>query len=425
MNLLLPLCCLRQMKLIIFFSFLLVFNNVLGSELILSENNSKNRFIYDFALPDCAVNFDCSLFIGRVNDGLRVRLNDQIIHNEFDQYLGFDSITIPLPTQYLKTKNKLEIDTRGFREWIPGVGKEIFIGSSSKVRISKYVDLIKRSGFTLGSIHVLFVFLAMLFPVFISTLDRRFLGVIIYSLISSLYLLSFTEIPRYFLSPEVLSGAVHFPLRLLQDMALVYLFQLILGGKNSTKVFKLSMLVYTGAILSMVAPAFVGYHSYSFHLNIILIVAPLVAFPMGFGLFLALKNISRFERRILNPAMVILFVLQLNDLFVFWRFYPGFFTVKLYIPFVIALLLYIHLERKIEDYQSNKILALKSRLAMQIAHDIKSPLTAIKTVLAGVNIEDEQLQKILDMSFHRMNKISESMLPGFIQLEDIALQESM
>lgn len=101
------------------------------------------------------------------------------------------------------------------------------------------------------------------------------------------------------------------------------------------------------------------------------------------------------------------------------------YTVKFYIPFIVMFLIYIFLQRKIKDIQINEVFAAKHLITMQVAHDIKSPVTAINVASENIELNPQVAQEILNTSVERLNSITDSLLPGYNKPEIFNIVESI
>src|SRR5690606_29398104 len=106
------------------------------------------------------------------------------------------------------------------------------------------------------------------------------LSLLIYSLVSCIYLISFSEYPRAIFDPVLLSGGFHFPLRLLQDLCLVFVFYHFYQKIDAYNMIKKISWIYGVTIFLYFLMLAIGVRDYSYHSRLIVIMAPLVAAPM-------------------------------------------------------------------------------------------------------------------------------------------------
>lgn len=253
----------------------------------------------------------------------------------------------------------------------------INIGPYKFARSKSIVSWFFKTGSSLFSAYFLLIISSLLVVTFLITRSKLGLSLFMYSLVSSIYLVSFSEYPREFFDSVILSGAIHFPLRLLQDVLLIRVFKHLCKDTNFHKLVSRITTVYLMVIFSLVMMLIVGIESYQYFLGIMFIMAPLVAAPMAVGTWCSFHIKSRFERNILIPTFLLLFLFQINDLFVFWRLYEGYFTVKLYIPLIVSIVLFIFLRRLYAATLIEKLAAENNLKIMSFIHDIKSPLSVL------------------------------------------------
>lgn len=333
----------------------------------------------EFDKPSCVEKNDCAIFLGEVRDSYFIKLNGVEVADHLESYLSFSSVLLPVPSSLFSDKNKLVVEVRNLNNFLHGLNEsQIKVDSFKKLMPLAWLDWFVRTGVQLASIYFLMVFSLVLCIIWFRTRELEVLYLLLYSIVSALYLFSFSEMPRFFFNPEMLSGWTHFTLRLIQDLALFLLFNVFFRSSGRHKVFYWAvLLIYLFVIGLNIFSAIFGIADIQYYLAIIKCAAPLVALPVVYGFYLALKNRIESERSVLVPITFILSLMQVNDLLVFWRLIDGYFTVRLYIPFIVVLLLYIYFLRYFEDYDEKRRLALKSELAFQLFHDIKSPAMAL------------------------------------------------
>ncbi|MCB9095983.1 MAG: sensor histidine kinase [Halobacteriovoraceae bacterium] len=373
---------------------------------------SRARLVSNkFDKPSCAQENDCSLFLGEIADGYKIKLNGKTLVDNSTKYLKHESSNFNLPSFLFKiTNNIIEIELFNLNNAHLGLlSSQTSIDHSLSVEITSHLDWFFRTGVQLTSIYTLTVIVLFLSFVYLINKDLNIISVLFYSLISIFYLISFSEIPRTFLNPELLSGAIHLPLRLAQDLFLVMTFNQFLNPYGHfTNLYKSMKYTYIVFILIMLVSAVSGTIDYSFYKNIIFVAAPLVALPFSFGLMLALRQRRGRRRFILSVTMLIFLIMQINDLMVFWQVYPGYFTVKFYIPFLAIFLLYIYLWRLAKLQEAKNNLATKASIAMQVTHDIKSPVAALRSLKQYIELPNSEAKDIFENSLERIQNISDS-----------------
>lgn len=352
----------------------------------------KGRFISD---RECFNSRNCFLYLGQVADAFKVEVNGKTITDNTEtahNYYSLDSTALAIPSDFLNTQlNQLSVSVKDVNGTIWGLlSRKIFIGYQHDAYVQQLKDWLFRTGFSLFSAYTLIIFALTLLIFLYIQFDLNIVSIIFYCLISSIYLLSFSEIPRKFFDAEAMSGLIHFPLRLSQDLMLFLVFQRMLNPRKLfNKAFATILFLYIAFISIYLFLGLFNVINYDLSKLVIVIGAPLVAMPMGYAFFLASKLQLGFERSLLLPICAVLFLLQLNDLFMFWQIADTYFTVKLYIPFIVATLLFIQLRRYFLDFTNKSLLAEKAIMTKQVAHDINSPLSALNMIGQHITMTDE------------------------------------
>jgi signal transduction histidine kinase len=345
-------------------------------------NSQAGSLTFNLGKSICKDFTECSIFIRKKLGRYSVRLNGEILRDNRKLYNNFDLPLIIIPDNYIRQgeRNILEVEIINFKQ-INISEKELSIDDYSsnylKYIISLATDIIP----TVSSSFFLFIVGILILFLFIFFRDLELFFIFIYVLIACLYLLSFSEIFKIWGNEEVLSGPVHFSLRLLQDVALLALLHnFIKESWRFRKLIRSIYCLYAVSIISMLYIVWSGDYAYSRYLKIMVLCAPLVAFPMGYAFFLSLLSVDKFERKILIPFSAVLFLFQLNDLMVFWEIYKGFYLVKLYIPFVVIFIAFIFIYRKNIHYRYLILSEERRFSSRKLVHDLKSPITALELI---------------------------------------------
>jgi signal transduction histidine kinase len=261
-----------------------------------------------------------------------------------------------------------------------------------------------RTGANLFSAY--FLVLISIFLSFSFWLRRSGIGLslLIYSIVSAIYLFSFSEYPRSLIDPVLASGGFHFPLRLLQDLCLIYVFHHFHQHSDPHRIIKKLSWVYSIVIGIYALMLVVGIKEYVFYARIIIILAPLVAAPMAIGTWFSFKLKDRNERKVLIPVSIILFVFQLNDLLVFWKLINSYFTVRLYIPFIVGMSLFLYFRRMYEKETALNILSERQKILKEFLHDVKSPLAVLRIFFASRK-ENEEHSNVITTALDRIENM--------------------
>ena len=371
----------------------------------------------EFSAKDlsCVPQSNCYIFLGKVADSFSFSLNGYNLTNHITSsknYLHHKSTILAIPSFLLNEfGNKIEIEVEDLNKYQWGLlNKNIIISNYKNASSLQEKDWLLRTGFTLFSAYSLLIFALLSFSIFLIMKKINLFYIFIYSSVSFLYLISFSEVPKEFWNPEILSGTVHFPLRLLQDLILFLTFDKILNKSNNFKFYFRSIIAFYIITISVfLGFALVQIFNFDIVKYIILIAAPLVAMPMSYGLALAFKQPQSAERSILLPLFTVLFIFQVHDLLQFWQIIDSYYTVKIYIPYIVILLLFVEIRRYSLDYTLKNLLAEKVQNAKQIAHDIRSPLSAPSLLASRVSFSKEESNIFIE-SIQRMQLITNDLI---------------
>lgn len=270
----------------------------------------------------------------------------------------------------------------------------LMFGRYDELRWKNSTEWFFRTGANLFSAY--FLILISLFLGFSFWLRRSGLGLALlaYSVVSAIYLFSFSEYPRSLIDPVLASGGIHFPLRLLQDLALIFVLYNFHQRYDPQNIIKKIAWVYAGVIAIYLLMLLIEVKDYIYHSRIIIIMAPLVAAPMAIGTWFAFKLKDPIERKVLIPVSIILFAFQLNDLFVFWKLSNSYFTIRLYIPFIVGMALFLYFRRMYEEFTKLNIIKERQKIFKEFLHDVKSPLAVLRIFFASRNEIEEHTQVI-------------------------------
>jgi signal transduction histidine kinase len=356
----------------------------------------------------------CWLFLGELADSATVFLNGHLLASYQNSlgdpyYLRHRSNFLPLPDQLVLEKNKITVRLIDLNETIFGLrSAKVFIGSYELVYRHAIFDEFKRTFSTVFSVFSLLLLFFGLIAIFLFFRDRRVLYLLFYCFSAGIYLFSFSEFPREYLNPLLLSGHVHLALRLLQDLALfalIYAFMPFLNKRVRLGI----VLIYLLAILTLFLMWPLGYQNYIYPQTFILLCAPLIAFPMFYGLFLSQRLLDPKERKLLGVFFFVLTAFQLSDLLVYWQVYRFMFFVRWYPSIIVLALGVMLLRRKFLESMSQKRDAEIGYVARGVIHDLKSPMAALKLVLDQPQIDVAEKESLLKLVSQRIFAICEDL----------------
>ncbi len=372
----------------------------LGTDLYKNKKLTTNKVTYTNHFLreklDCiSTRKDCWLFLGEIADTAKIFLNKKLVANFNDHYIKFNSLFINLNSTHILKENLLEIEVTDLNSTLFGLrSKRIFISSYYNVLKASNLDWFIRTGSTLLSSFSMFSLSIILFLILYFNRNFFITLLLLYSLTSSIYLLSFSEIPRAFLDPVLSSGFIHFFSRLCYDFLLLLII-MQLYAKSLSRHIKISLqapyIISLGVMILYKLNGIIDYHVYE---KIMYFSAPLVALPIMLGFFLNISNDDQRERRKLIPFFVIFSIFQLHDLAVFWQLYSAPFLVKFYSPFLLMGILSTYFKRTSQRLTTLKSDAKVGEITRLISHDLKGPLQNLKTCISSIDsIKDFKLKK--------------------------------
>ncbi|MFN9066795.1 MAG: sensor histidine kinase [Bdellovibrionales bacterium] len=412
----------------------------MGAEICSNYKFVSEAKIYQFVIPSqvCKLKSDCWFSYNAPIEKFEISQDFRKIfsYSNSDSYAAHQVLIGKIESFSKVTTIKIK-SLQGY-----GIKKEpenlcIYISDYKTARINQLLNWFFRSGGTLMSAYFLIIISLFLALILMITKIKILFELLAYSLISAIYLISFSEYPREFISPLNLSGPIHFPLRLLQDLLLVRVFGALQEKEILKSLTNRLTFLYLVAIAIFPFLFLIGANTYEYYERSIFLVAPLVAAPMAVGSWFALQLKSKFERNILIPSCLILFGFQLNDLLVFWGIYPGFFMVKFYIPFIVGLILFVIIRRIYVSSLNVKLDEQKSKLMGNILHDIQSPLVAIRNsilyshefepvskdiIMSSVLRIEDMVTNLNDSSFHTKANFT---IPVSVHLKNIINEKKL
>lgn len=365
-------------------------------------NNASYSFLSKKSV--CENQRNCWLQFQSPEDAIQIEVNDKNILelSETRSYHANESFLLPLNASNIQTIVIKASDTNQDKRFAQELC--IRLGKYDELRWINSTQWFFRTGVNLFSAY--FLVIISLFLGFSFWLRRSGIGLslFIYSVVSAIYLFSFSEYPRSLTDPVLASGGIHFPLRLLQDLCLIFVFYNFHQKNDSHNIIRKLSWVYSIIIGIYVLMLAIGIKDYIYYARIIIIMAPLVAAPMAIGTWFAFKLKDPIERKVLIPISIILFIFQLNDLLIFWKLSNSYFTIRIYIPFIVGMSLFLYFRRMHQESSGLGILNERQRLMKEFLHDIKSPLAVLRVFQAS-RIGPEEHGQIISSALDRIEKM--------------------
>lgn len=372
---------------------------------------------------------NCELFIGEVGDTAEVFLNGGFVsrHGDFPpsfRYAKHYPLSVPLSRSSLrKGANFLFIKVYSPKKVQVGLrqGPVVIVDGEraaalNKLWVTKRIIVPIAGGIGL----VLLAVLALLMTLGNKrSQESLFYLYANYCLAGGLFLVSFSEVPREYLS-LTFAGYLHFALRVLFDWSLFELVhryfkfpeKLLRWGRPAYILVLLTFCIQY--ILNEMGYAGVGGRTGFDGAFIVMRLAfPLLVLPMAMGFSGALVQKGLIGRRTFLVAFSLLLPMQISDILVFHQVHVTSYFVKSYPFFIGIIFLWALLELRKENWRRLFVLEQESEFidrfrgkAAQVAHDIRSPLMALDTLktLVGKKLPESQ-RLLLSASIDRIQGI--------------------
>ncbi|MFZ4714442.1 MAG: ATP-binding protein [Bacteriovoracaceae bacterium] len=391
------------------------------------QNNNKQEINLSFKTNVIGCEKDnCWIFLGEVSDSIEVRINEEIIltTKDFNSNFSFarpNSLLFPLSSEILsKEEVNLKFLIYDLNQTLLGINPDrIYIGNYLTASTISNLDWFKRTGATIISSIIQLSFLLLYSIAYLMSKKGQIRSLLLYNLISSIYLFSLSEYPRQFLNPILASGPMHFSLRLFYDMSLLFLIQ------SFYRVIKKSIelyLIYLFFIFILAFSWILGFHNFKHYQSIMFVAATFILIPPTAGIYYSLKLKIKKKKAVLVFFFLILFTLTINDLLYFWQILPTFFSVKYITPFITLIFSTLILLDIKEDELKNEELKERIKQSERIAHDIRSPLAALEQIVNSTKILDPADKKLARHAFRRINDIAYNLLNNRKKIDDSSPQ---
>jgi signal transduction histidine kinase len=358
-------------------------------------------------IKECYQNSSCWLFLGEVGDSLEIKLNNHKIAN-YPNFSDFESHKFYLSNESIKPQNILSIIVRDLNQTRFGLrSKNIGIGTKDEVEWKSQKDWLIRTGAPLLSSFTLFIIFLGLLAVFTIYRNYKLIPLIGLSLVSTIYMLSFSSIPREFIDPIYASGPIHFTARLLVDLFTLLVALTLYKVNQKNKYLKTVPYLYILPIAVMTFGYIANIHAYEFYKITMLIAAPLVTVGSISLFILGLAYFDRNESLISVPIFTGFVLFQIYDLLVFWQILSGAFTVKIYLPFLILTFVWIFIRRRIHEINTIHLDAVIGEQFKKVSHDLLSPIQRIYSL---IDISDNQENSLLKKNIDELQLVANSLL---------------
>ena len=369
----------------------------------------------------------CRLIIAEVGDALQLRLNGSVIGQHgglppIDRYARHYPVGLDLPPSLLKPsdqENGLELRVRHLKKTQTGVlrGPLALVPANSAIPIAQ----------TLLYQNVLIPFICGLGALLISILsllsirlskisDKRLFAFSRYGLISAIFLISYSSIPREYI-PLNVAGYIHFLVRFAMDWAYLELAYSLTHWQPRLRIAFRWVYTIFGVLLSIsyVGDPWVSSEMQSFtgfngavklsgYFDFLLIFG---SYAYGAAALLATHRRQRTEIIALSLVAAVLALLGTLTFHGYTRF-PHF---VIFYPLFIILMMGIDLWGDffftLEKLRTEVDLG---RLASQVAHDIRSPLAALAIAEKDLAVLPEDTRVLIRSAVSRIRDIANHLL---------------
>lgn len=397
----------------------------------LKDHRFKGDIYYsvDFKTPaEClSSSSGCSLYIAELGDAARFLLNGKMLaeHGSLPPegaYARHYPVNSSIPAEFLNREgmNRLTVSAHSFKNVQAGIRKGpvgLFTRRDafhlSRIRISQNIVI------PLASASLLFL-LALTtgtFLVFTREKSPELKSLIRFCAAMSFFLFSFTELPREFLS-VTFAGFMHFALRFLSDLAFFELMRRVFFPdsarlRNVRSLYWLVWFTYPVVYLLLHFQGTLPERGFGDAYLITRMAVPLLILPHLVGIAGAWSMERSAFRVLLLSVLFLTLGFQINDALVFHALVPGNYFVKIY-PVMIAFAVGLHLFRNLNQQIVERALALKSSamlgsVAAQVAHDIRSPLSALEMISGQLEEISEDRRLIVRNAIARIRDIAHSL----------------
>ena len=220
--------------------------------------------------------------------------------------------------------------------------------------------------------------------------DAKLNYYVLYCLAASIFLFSFSEVPREYI-PIWVAGHLHFALRLLFDWAYFEMVRAFYGfGEQLRRWLRSLYLLAIGAfVIGLLVQVFlVGVRNgagFDSAYTMTRLCFPLLLLPHVLGLAGAILERNKPGAKLFITLFTVLVILQIWDILVFNGFITGTYTVKIYALILGLVFGYGFLEKSRQDH-SRALLEQEQAQQMgriheatlEIAHDLRTPLASFK-----------------------------------------------
>lgn len=394
---------------------------------IQSNFNGWLHFKKKFTAPQqCKIDTSCSLLLAEVGDAAEVFLNDKPLakRGEFPPHAVYNKhypVLVDFPKDLLlEGENKLQVQVYSMKGVQAGI-RRFPVGifeTQEGFRLSH--------GLTTMSVAIPIVIAVCLFILSLLAMALLYLGryesqllerYVCFLIATGTFMMGFSEVPREFM-PIWAAGFLHFFLRLLHDYThFEFVIEYFEVRKAWVKVLRVVYALilgsYFAAFLWNIFTTSIENRGSGFDTAVMItrIALPVILLPHLIAVWNSFKGWKN------NPKNIFVFLFfaaicfaQLYDNLIFHNFIKGQYAVKFYpllqgMVFGWLVILQILKLRESEVVERNI-----GQLASQVAHDLRSPLMALRIGVQGLTSASNENKDLIEQSVKRVSEIADNLL---------------
>ncbi len=389
------------------------------------------NYRFQFKTPTKCLHNSCSFLFGEIGDAVRLYLNGNEVasrgafppHAEYEKHYPFQSDVPPILFRGADEINQLELLVYSFKFQQTGprkapLGLALTQDARAYIKGAMFQTIFLPFAAAVGLL--LLIVFSLLFPLSGIKKTSLYSAFLLYCLTSALFLLSFTEIPREFI-PLTAVIPLHFFFRYLSDWMF---FEMVRNYFNLKGRWIVAVnAFYSVCILPFLILATIGSISLWLQARQILpidsvgLTYELTRYSWGMKLlpfvaaFLGAVQLTKLRHRILAlSSLSVLLAMQISDILLFFGKIQGNYYIKFYPLFVGFAFAALLIRRSAKVILAEKVKMAeevsRGRLAGQVSHDIRSPLSAIAAVEEDLRYLPEETRTIIRGALTRIKDIT-------------------
>ena len=369
----------------------------------------------------------CVLYLAEIGDSAEIFWNSQLlgihgIPGESGKYAKHYPVSFQIPSHRWMSdvdgkQNLLEIRVHSFKTVQAGIRRgPIGIFSMALAENQSRFQITQSVILPIVSAAMIILFsVAVFLASRLSSLNHDSRPFLLFSGCVACFLISFSEVPREFL-PLSLAGHLHLFLRILSDFLFFRMVILIFNGPE--KLLKWVTPIYGFFLAAFPCLFFYQIWANSFDQRgfddayfVTRLAAPVLVLPHVLGIIFSKNVPSRFFRVALRVLFVSTLILQVRDTLIFQSIISGAYSVKWY-PFFLVLIPGSWLiSRFLKEWGLKQATAIaRDQIAVQVAHDVKVPVAALRSLAVSVREHDPDGGDLLAHAVLRLTSLVDQLI---------------